>query len=146
MAGKKKGRKTHLIKQIREVIYDLGRPVTLHEILDHCTHLKHKPTSQRLTNILRKKEFVVTSHYTSRDATKVERLRSDWFDMELNRGSYKCNLYWVADTEGITAIPKCTVCGINIKMQRKGALRCSDCYKLMKGGERRNGNQKRKKK
>jgi len=130
MTGKTKGKQSHLIKQIREVIYDLGKPVTLQEILDSCTHLNRKPTPRQLSNILRKKEFVVTSHYKSSTAAKISRG---------DNSRYKCNLYWVADTESITAIPKCTVCGINIKMQRKGALRCSDCYKLMKGGERRNG-------
>ena len=139
MVGKKKGRKSHLIKQIREVIYDLGQPVSLREILDSCTHLNQKPTPQRLSNVLRKKEFVVTAHYKSIDAPKIERLRCDDYRTKVNTGSYKCNLYWVADTEGIASIPKCTVCGINIKMQRKGAKRCSDCYKLMKGRERRNG-------
>ena len=96
MAGKRKGRKTHLVKQIREVIYDLGKPVTLQEILDNCSHLSRKPTKQRLSNVLRKKEFVVTSHYKSSTATKVCRV---------DNSRYDCNLYWVTDTENIASIP-----------------------------------------
>tara|TARA_R100000458_G_C8009525_1_gene74223 strand:- start:98 stop:493 length:396 start_codon:yes stop_codon:yes gene_type:complete len=130
MAGRSKGKQAHLIKQIREVIYDLGKPVTLREILENCTHLSKTLTQQRLSNILRKKDFVVISHFKSSTAAKISRA---------DNSHYKCNLYWLADTEGIASIPKCTVCGVNIKMQRKGALRCSDCYKLMKEGERRNG-------
>jgi hypothetical protein len=133
MTGKTKGRKTHLIKQIREVIYDLGRPVTLQEILDNCTHIKQKPTKQRLSNVLRKKEFVVTSHYKSSTAVKVCRV---------DNSRYDCNLYWVADTENIASIPKCVVCGINIKTTRMQSQKCSDCYKLTKKGERRNGDKK----
>ena len=133
MGGKKKGRKSHLIKQIREVIYDLGRPVTLQEILDNCSHLSRKPTKQRLSNILRKKEFIVTSHYKSSTAAKVSRV---------DNSRYDCNLYWVTDTENIASIPKCVICFINIKMTRIESQKCSDCYKLTKKGERRNGNQK----
>ncbi len=131
MAGRSKGKQANLIKQIREVIYDLGKPVTLREILENCTHLSKTPTRQRLSNVLRKKDFGVTSHYKSSTAVKLSRA---------DNSRYECSLYWVADTEGIAQIPKCTVCGVSIKVQRKGAKKCSDCYKLMKGGERRNGN------
>ena len=119
----KKGRRNMLIRQIREAIYDIGRPATAHEILDHCTHMRNVPTMNQLCGMMRRRgEFIIT------DSVRVGRTRSDSF--------YGAHLYWVADTQNIASIRKCKVCGDNMPRQSNESQTCTECYKQMKKKER----------
>lgn len=123
----RKGKRKHLIRQIRESLYDIGRPATVQEILDNSSHLQRMPTVLELANVLRvHKEFIITSHHTSKSATKIDR-NGD--------GNYSCNLYWVADTNNIAPLRKCRTCGCNIAKKRD-ANTCSSCYMKIKRKER----------
>ena len=125
----RKGKRRILIRQIRESIYDIGRPATAQEILDNSSHLQRMPTVLELVNVLRvHKEFITTSHHTSKGATKVGR-RGD------GHANYSCNLYWVADTNNIAPLRKCRTCGCNIAKKRD-ANTCSTCYMKTKRKER----------
>ena len=50
----RKGRRTKLIKQLQEIIYDIGEPATAGEILSKCNHLRYAPTMNQLCMMLRR--------------------------------------------------------------------------------------------
>ena len=117
----KKGRRNMLIRQIREVIYDIGRPATAREILDNCAHMKNAPTMNQLCGMMRRRsEFIITDNIRTPTMT----------------GMYGAHLYWVANTDGISEILKCKKCGESILKLSNGSRVCSECYKHLKRKER----------
>ena len=120
----RKGRRTKLIKQLREVIYDIGEPATAAEILSRCTHLRYAPTMNQLCMMLRRhSEFTIVGSAKSKTAT----------------GTYNAHLYWLDDdTNEILKLLKCSICGDTVPKRCSNNLqKCSECYKKMKRKERR---------
>ena len=122
----RKGRRTKLIKQLQEVIYDIGKPATAAEISSKCTHLRYAPTMNQLCMMLRRhSEFTIVGHTMSKTKSGL--------------GTYKANLYWLhEDTDGISELLKCTIWGDSIpKRHTREKQMCSECYKKHKKEERR---------
>lgn len=119
----RKGRRTKLIKQLQEIIYDIGRPASAAEILSACAHLRYAPTMNQLCMMLRRhKEFTIIG--TAKRETVT--------------GKYDAKLYWLSNVDEISKLLKCMICGDSVpKRHTKEAQMCSECYKKMKRKERR---------
>lgn len=120
----RKGRRTKLIKQLQEIIYDIGEPATAGEILSKCNHLRYAPTMNQLCMMLRRhSEFTIVGSTKSKTAT----------------GTYDAHLYWLdEDTGEVSKLLKCTICGDPVpKRCSNDSQKCSECYKKMKRKERR---------
>jgi hypothetical protein len=120
----RKGRRSKLIKQLQEVIYDIGSPATAAEILSKCAHLRYAPTMNQLCMMLRRhSEFTIVGTTRSKTAT----------------GTYDAHLYWLHDdTDKISKLLKCRICEEAIpKRHTHEAQMCAECYKNQKRKERR---------
>jgi len=119
----RKGRRTKLIKQLQEIIYDIGKPASAAEILSGCAHLRYAPTMNQLCMMLRRhREFTIIGTAKRKTVT----------------GNYDAKLYWLSNTDEISKLLKCTICERPMaKRHTHEAQMCSECYKAHKRKERR---------
>jgi len=119
----RKGRRKKLIKQLQEVIYDIGKPATAGEILSNCFHLRNAPTMNQLCMMLRRhSEFTIVG--TIKRATTT--------------GDYSAKLYWLSNTDEISKLLKCSICKETMPKRCTNSMqKCSICYKEFQKQERR---------